>query len=437
VLPKLTASAVLAIGVAAFTAAAQSPYLTGTPGQFGPGPGKKSQTRPPGQPGSGQPDAQGSPAAAPASDLDSAEALVRSALANDGDVRMAQAKLQLAEAELLKARQIVVLKVMTLKNTIEDLKGQVALLGRKVETIERLGGKQGVAPTEVINERLPYERAKRALATAELELKLLTGGALKELGMNEHGDGVRLWDAAMNKAIKSEIDAKIQAKAGPDGPIPARIHAALDKPVKLGAKGEKITFSRALEIFKKEAGLDVPVRDNLLPEAPPGNSFTPSGGGDRNEAPPVKVARVSGDFSGVLPITSEGEELPVGAWFQVYADANPSVLFVVRDYGLLVTNRRFAAKDVLTVNEFWKQPAPMSYGKSDLLLVRYAVSAQSAEAVAKELFRAYPTVKVDYAAGSNEILVVATPAQHAAIERELLSTGRGKVADPPSDPKKP
>ena len=44
------------------------------------------------------------------------------------------------------------------------------------------------------------------------------------------------------------------------GPIPDRIRAALDKPVKLGAKGEKMTFDKALEVFRKEAGLDVPVR---------------------------------------------------------------------------------------------------------------------------------------------------------------------------------
>ena len=42
--------------------------------------------------------------------------------------------------------------------------------------------------------------------------------------------------------------------------LPAAIRAALDKSVKLGAKGEMITFEKALEVFKKDAGLDVPVR---------------------------------------------------------------------------------------------------------------------------------------------------------------------------------
>jgi hypothetical protein len=94
--------------------------------------------------------------------------------------------------------------------------------------------------------------------------------------------------------------------------------------VKLGPKGEDVTFGQAMEVFKKEAGLDVPVR--------------------------VSVA-VGG---GLVLVESEGEELPVGAWFQLFQDFNGGVIYV-REYGLLFTTKEAAPPDALTVTLFWKQ----------------------------------------------------------------------------------
>ena len=45
---------------------------------------------------------------------------MKAALANDPDVQVARAKVLLAEAEMAKARQAVVLKVMTLRASIEE-----------------------------------------------------------------------------------------------------------------------------------------------------------------------------------------------------------------------------------------------------------------------------------------------------------------------------
>ena len=72
------------------------------------------------------------------------------------------------------------------------------------------------------------------------------------------------------------------------GPVSERILAALDKPVKLGPKGEKVPLDKALEIFKTQAGFDVPIRPGL--------------------PTPLPV------------VVSEGEELPLGAWLQLYQD---------------------------------------------------------------------------------------------------------------------
>ena len=94
--------------------------------------------------------------------------------------------------------------------------------------------------------------------------------------------------------------------------------------MKLAAKGERVTFAQAMEVFKKDAGMDVPVRDQVA----------------------------------LKPIVSEGEEVPVGAWFQLFADENPEARFMVREYGLLVTMKSSAPPDALSVVEFWKQKPP-------------------------------------------------------------------------------
>src|SRR5262245_8377442 len=56
---------------------------------------------------------------------DRTDAAVAAALRNDPDVKVAQAKMQLAEAELAKAKQIVVVKVMALVATIKEQRSDV------------------------------------------------------------------------------------------------------------------------------------------------------------------------------------------------------------------------------------------------------------------------------------------------------------------------
>jgi hypothetical protein len=195
----------------------------------------------------------------------------------------------------------------------------------------------GTVPlSEVLESRLKLEQAQNALAKAEMELKLLTGGMM-EMGAKGGDVHPTIELVAARERERATALAALKwfattMKEGPvaKGPIADRIRTALDKPVKLGPKGEEVTFEKAIEIFKKEAGLDVAIR-NTYP---------------------------------VRPITSEGEELPVGAWFQVFADSDrqrtsppgPGPQFLVREYGLLVTSKEFAPPDALSLMEFWKQP---------------------------------------------------------------------------------
>ncbi len=273
---------------------------------------------------------------------DPTDAAIVAALANDPDVKMARAKIQLAEAELAKARLAVTLKVVTLKTTIELHKTAVEVATQQYKLAEQRVTSGGGTQSELLDARVMLLRSQAPLATAEAELRLLTGGAAVAAA-DAHEWVKRMWLDTQDADIvwlqrDAERDALVRYRQRAElvwerdavkGPIPERIRAALDKPVKLGAKGEKVTFSQALEIFKKDAGLDVPVRP--LPS-------------------PLPV------------IVSEGEELPVGAWFQLYQDTagqqNPGFAFYVREYGLLVANKQSAPPDAPTLTEFWKLKPP-------------------------------------------------------------------------------
>ncbi len=273
---------------------------------------------------------------------DPADNALAAALTNDPDVKIAKAKVQLAEAEVAKAKQAVVLKVLTLQATIKEYKSAVTAAQVRVAHVENLHKNNVVSDGEVVLERTKLESAQAALARAETELKLLTGGGSGLVGIADPDDTARATALAelaalsgAHKPFPEDSNAAVTARALAyllaareahpiKGPIPDRIHAALDKPVKLGdSKGEVVPIEKALEVFKKDAKLDVAVS-----------------------------LRYQLNF---VPIQTTGEELPVGAWFQMFADANPDYAIVVRDYGLLVTIRKEAPPEAPTIAEFWKQ----------------------------------------------------------------------------------
>jgi hypothetical protein len=318
---------------------------------------------------------------------DPTDAAIAAALAHDPDVRMARAKVQLAEAELAKARQTVTVKVVTLRATVEEQKQAVAAAQETVTLVEK-SVKAGVAAVgEYTQARGKLEVARAALARAELELKLMTGGgAAAGVGaagdvhhfpqwkaaqfLGHHGAScttchVIPWDAAgaakpgdpnaatargldwLSKQIAERpasddiaIQLYMQAvraaegfdKSSVRGAIPDRIRAALDKKVKLAPKGEKVPLDQALEVFKKDAGLDVPIR----------------GVGDLVHSP---------------AITSQGEEMTVGAWLQLYQDYSGEARFYVREYGLLFTHKSMAPPDALTLTQFWDLKPPANKEK--------------------------------------------------------------------------
>lgn len=282
------------------------------------------------------PPAKADPTKKPA---DPTDAAIAAALAHDADVKMARAKIQLAEAELAKAKFLVTQKVVTAHVALRDARAAVLAAEQQVEAIfaqlrdQRVPNAQDRSDYRLALSRV--ESAKSKLAFAETEWKLLTGA-----GRAAEGGSSVEWFFERFRVPQPHADAHFLAEAfeaailldvvrakPPVGPVSDRIRAALDKPVKLGAKGKAVQVADAVDVFKRSAGLDVPVR-----------------GADALEA--------------VLEIS--GEELPVGAWFQLFQDELGFTVYV-REYGLLFAKKGNAPADAVTLTEFWKQkpgPAP-------------------------------------------------------------------------------
>ena len=224
---------------------------------------------------------------------------------------------------------------------IQEHKRAVAEAEVRYARTEELVRNARIGQAQLLEERSKLQSAKAALERAQTELKLLTGGG-KEQGIRSlHGaDDQRAIESALRYLLsarpgkESQQATAVAVLAGLEayrntraikGPIPDRIRAALDKPVKLGGAEESVSIEKALEVFKKLAGLDVAV-----------------------------VQRYQ-----IVPIQTKGEELSVGAWFQMFADNNPDSTICVREYGMLITLRKESPPDAQTLAEFWKQkPEP-------------------------------------------------------------------------------
>ena len=252
--------------------------------------------------------------------VDPLDALIGSALANDPDVKLAQAKLQLAEVEVARARQQVAQKVVALDSAVRAQKKLVATSEQMFTIASEVMKKGQGSFSDMLIAREKLELTQAKLAQLETELKSMTGTRLAVGGWHELN---KAQDAAkaLHEAILMRAALDVSARKALAGPIPDRIRTALDKPVKLGPKDQLVSFDQALEIFKKEAGLDLPVRYEFKLEV----------------------------------VVSLGEELPVGAWLQLFADGTHEARILVREYGLLITHKDRNPPDAMSVFDFWKQ----------------------------------------------------------------------------------
>ncbi len=253
---------------------------------------------------------------------------IAAALKTHPDIKAAEAKRMLAEAELEQARLAITQKVSAAVSKVELAKAKLMQAEEEVAIAEKVfqmgTAASGLEKAQFMKAKPVLIGAKAELAAAELELQQLVGKGGAE--------------AKPKPADKSEgVKAEAYNPKMPSGPMIEKLEAAVFIGCKLDFKD--IEVKKAFEGLMTAAKLDdLPVRGLKML------------GGDMLKSPP-KFDSLSGlnSFDG---------------WVELFVDelnANQSGLpeqfqgkydVYVREYGLLVERAANAPKDAMTLTEF-------------------------------------------------------------------------------------
>jgi hypothetical protein len=262
----------------------------------------------------------------------SVEDAILNAQRNHPDIKLAEAKLRMAEAEVEQARFQVAQRVATAFGKVEQAKVVMKLTSERATVLENLRkqGGVGLASFEMTQAaKLAALNAKADLAAAELELKAATGAAL------------RYHSPATDTGVKASVGSPPAAggKPLPVGAVADKLKALIDKPVKLDLKAADL--DEAMAALLKAAGapamtMKLPMFSRKYLKQPPTVTF--SGELPFTAAVQFILDEVNAPLNGDLPDIMRGP-------YDVY----------VREYGLLVARVTDAPNDAPTLTEFARQ----------------------------------------------------------------------------------
>ena len=292
------------------------------------------------------------------------EELLSQALRDNPDLRVAEAKVREAEAELSRTRLLVIQKVVAHQHTVETAQSAVQMAQAKYavtvanvrvaeaeyQRFVEIAKKGVVAQSEVDTAAVRVKQAqadveaakatlqasKADLAKAQAELPYLLGKGNKEDRNDENVKQALEWlslrqgelNSLTSKALIAQAQAAWEKKAQPQGTVADKLRKALDTPASLKFGPEVVPLDDVLELLKQKAG-----------------------------APMVStIPRTATALKHGISL----DNVPLGAAFQAVEDL-AGVQFGVRDYGILVSDK--LPSGVLRLHDFWKagekeKPAP-------------------------------------------------------------------------------
>lgn len=271
----------------------------------------------------------------------SLEDTLEKALRNSADIKAAEAKVRDAEAQLNQVRQQILVKATGLQTDLNLAKRMLAVAEETFVRLEE-GARKGVTDQQsVLAARTTVEKQRGEVEKLETELKSLRGEfALKGvtsvafspdgrlLYTRSYEEAARVWDAATGKLLADPrasgfmvgtVHLNGGAAAVPT-PMAERVRKLLNQEIEFDA--HNISIADAFKWLLDQSKSDIPFRDLVK----------------------------SGDEG---TITLKGK-MPLGAWFQAIEDSDPKVCIVVRDYGLLMTNKDRAPTNAISASELWK-----------------------------------------------------------------------------------
>jgi hypothetical protein len=250
------------------------------------------------------------------------------ALKDNPDIRVAEAKLGEAGAELNRTRLQVMQKVAALHHAVESQKSLIKEAEARLGRVTKLAQSSAISQEEVLAAEQVLIRAKAKLAEIEAEMPYLFGqqpghvGAAKTAAFSPDGrwvitqgdSTVRLWDATTGKEVPRLTQPVL-------GTMAEKIRKALDAPVTVDYKDKPL-----VDLLKE------------LQQKTPGVSFL--------TMIPQKDQK---DLKVTLHLS---EPVALGAAIQALEDTL-GLRFAVREYGMLVTFGELP-RGVMPLQAFWK-----------------------------------------------------------------------------------
>jgi hypothetical protein len=290
------------------------------------------------QPGGGT-SPQGQPGKEAAPEKLKLEELLSRALKDNPDVRVAEAKVREAEAELNRARLLVAQKVTAFSAALDAARKTVEEAEARLKRMAQLGNQKVVSLEEVKEAEAVLARAKADLARVEAEMPYLIGKQAAwssetdlsntQFFLNQIQYGVPLTsnqDAAVTRGLHWLALQQAAGAAG-GGTVPEKIRKALDKPISVDYKNKP--FADVVQDIQGMSGISF--RNQVSDRYKEGNP----------------------------PITLKFQELPLRAVLQAIQDEYPDnvpgaehLRFVVREYGILVTFQNKLPPGAILATEF-------------------------------------------------------------------------------------
>jgi hypothetical protein len=290
---------------------------------------------------------------------DSLEGVIADAMKNNPDIRAAEAKVREAQNNLNKVRSEVMVAVAAAREIVQNAKEMHRAQEQLHAAKKELFRKGQLSSLEMLTSEIELQRSKATLVSAEAELHKLIG---RVPGMPGVGQADSVWsnrmvttewanqnyslnpinlgwttdrqylDFVVGKGTFNPIpmtNAPFTTPGAPATPAASlnmieKIRAALDKPIKVEKEVSNGTVKAVSTYLRDQVAKDLQFRFLL----------------DQNASN--------------SSVTLEPGELPFGAWLISVQDEVPNLVFVVREYGILVTTRERAPKDAIPVAEFWR-----------------------------------------------------------------------------------
>jgi len=284
---------------------------------LGPAVGQQSNTGGSG----GGPAAGGGSAAKPKSQL---EDWLEKGLASHPDIKVAEAKLRTAAAELERTRSLVTQQVLSLHHGIEAQKIVVEKARLEMERVAELVKKAVVPQAELGKARSDVIAAEAKLAELQGQVNHMLGRdrtqtKQKVLNVWLESEGVsQPWDFSVDRRA---VEAWVTARQAPvRGPMAERIRKALDR--KMSFRCDDGTVEGILARLQKEC--------------------------------PDLVIQTKGGVPKMVTGRADLQEVPVAAVLQWLEDSLQGCRLVVREYGILLAPEKDLPPGAVPLVEFWK-----------------------------------------------------------------------------------